>query len=504
MTLRWRTETRPGSGIYRPRWREETWSPEETAVIVCDMWDSHHCYNAVQRVKDMAVRMNAFLHQARDAGALIIHAPSSCTAPYADHPARQRAINAPQADNVPEGISEWCHQIDAEHVDAYPIDQSDGGEDDDPEVHRRWHEQLTALGRNPRAPWVRQIDVLEIDDEDAITDDGVETWNLLEQYGIKNVILVGVHTNMCVLGRPFGLRQMAQNGKHVVLVRDLTDTMYNPASWPQVAHHTGTDYIIEYIEKFVCPTIESTDLLGGKPFRFYDDRRPTVAIIVSEFEYQTYRTLPEFARRYLGKDFHVEIAINDDQDDHALPGTAILENADVAVLSMWRRTLPEEQLAPIRAFLDRGGSLVAIRTSSHAFVSRDGTAPEGHTSWPDFDRVILGGHYRGHHGNHADRDDPPTTVWLDARAIDHPSRPGDRSGAVRGCLLAVQDAAPGKRRDAADVGPRWRPRTDRADRLDATTGVRRGSSTRPSAIQKTSNCLSFNACSATPSTGPQA
>ena len=34
----------------------------------------------------------------------------------------------------------------------------------------------------------------------------------------------GVHTNMCVLGRPFGLRQMARLGKNTALVRDMTDT----------------------------------------------------------------------------------------------------------------------------------------------------------------------------------------------------------------------------------------------------------------------------------------
>ena len=58
----------------------------------------------------------------------------------------------------------------------------------------------------------------------------VENWNLLEARGIENVMILGVHTNMCVLGRPFGLRQMAHNGKNVVLVRDLTDTMYNSRS----------------------------------------------------------------------------------------------------------------------------------------------------------------------------------------------------------------------------------------------------------------------------------
>ena len=33
---------------------------------------------------------------------------------------------------------------------------------------------------------------------------------------------------MCVLGRPFGIRQMVHLGKNVALMRDMTDTMYNP------------------------------------------------------------------------------------------------------------------------------------------------------------------------------------------------------------------------------------------------------------------------------------
>ena len=90
---------------------------------------------------------------------------------------------------------------------------------------------------------------------------------------VSNVILLGVHTNMCVLGRPFGLRQMAKNGKTVVLMRDMTDTMYNPRSAPFVSHFRGTELIIEHIEKFVCPTVTSDQVLGGKPFRFKNDDR---------------------------------------------------------------------------------------------------------------------------------------------------------------------------------------------------------------------------------------
>jgi hypothetical protein len=78
---------------------------------------------------------------------------------------------------------------------------------------------------------------------------------------------------MCVLGRPFGLRQMSRNGKHVVLMRDMTDTMYNPKRWPYVDHFTANDLIVSHIERYVCPTITSDQLIGGKPFRFRNDKR---------------------------------------------------------------------------------------------------------------------------------------------------------------------------------------------------------------------------------------
>jgi hypothetical protein len=104
---------------------------------------------------------------------------------------------------------------------------------------------------------------LEIRDQDALSDSGVEIWNLLEQRGITHVMLLGVHVNMCVSGRPFGLRQMAKNGKHVVLVRDLTDSMYNPARWPYVDHYRGTALYIEHVERFIAPTITSDQILGG-------------------------------------------------------------------------------------------------------------------------------------------------------------------------------------------------------------------------------------------------
>lgn len=274
----WKLRDQRPADNERARWEsrvvEQVWQAEQTAVIVCDVWDLHHCRNAVRRLEEFAPRLDALLAEARRRGATIIHSPSDCMPAYADHPARRRAVETPLVEPLPEGIQHWCSRIPAEHGAVYPIDQSDGGEDDDPAEHAAWAEHLRSLGRNPGTPWQRQSDLIHIDaDRDYISDRGDEVWSILQRRGIQRVVLTGVHTNMCVLGRPFGLRQMVSNNMPVVLVRDLTDCMYNPRQWPHVDHFTGNDLIIDYVERHICPTVTSDQLLGGKPVRSRFDTR---------------------------------------------------------------------------------------------------------------------------------------------------------------------------------------------------------------------------------------
>src|SRR5262245_52305187 len=73
-------------GDFAVRETVESWDPKQTAIIVCDMWDAHHCLNAVRRAEQMAPRMNRVLENARSRGVFIVHAPSSCMEPYKDHP----------------------------------------------------------------------------------------------------------------------------------------------------------------------------------------------------------------------------------------------------------------------------------------------------------------------------------------------------------------------------------------------------------------------------------
>ena len=243
------------------------WDPKETAFIVCDMWDDHWCKGASRRVGELAVEMNRVLAYARNRGAFIIHAPSSTVAFYKDTPARKRAQEAPFAES-PAPLSKedrwgtkWCWPDKSREPDL-PIDDSDMGCD-------------CATKCTIREAWTRQNATIEIDQtKDAITDDGQETVNLLSQHHIKHVVLLGVHLNMCVLGRPFAIRQMVHQGRDVALMRDMTDTMYNSQMRPKVNHFVGTDLVIEHVEKYWCPTFTSADIVGGKPFKFKEDARP--------------------------------------------------------------------------------------------------------------------------------------------------------------------------------------------------------------------------------------
>ena len=258
-------------GGYTPVEESVTWQAQATAVILCDVWDAHHSINAVRRLEEFVPRMNEVVKEARERGAIIIHAPSDCMAAYAEHPARARAEAVTYEREVPDDAGHWVMQIESERGAPYPVEQSDGGEDDNLSEHLMWETELEGQGRNPGTPWKAQHPAIEIDSErDYVTDRGDEVWKILAANGIENVLLMGVHANMCVLGRPFGLRQQVRAGRNVALVRDMTDSMYRPESWPYVDHFTGHNLVLNYIEQHVCPTITSDQIIGGEPFRFAD------------------------------------------------------------------------------------------------------------------------------------------------------------------------------------------------------------------------------------------
>ncbi len=259
LTLRSRAAP-PGAPAVAATEAKATWDARATAIVVCDVWDDHWCKSATGRVNELAVPIDAMLKAARAKGVFVIHAPSTCTGFYKNTPQRQRALDAPFAKTPgPLASTErWgtaWNWPDARREGVLSIDDSDMGCD-------------CATKCEIRSAWSRQTAAITIAPEDAITDDGQETWNLLQQRKIDNVVLCGVHLNMCVLGRPFAIRSMVKLGKSVALVRDLTDTMYDPTRPPGGTHFDGTDRVVEHVERYWCPSFVSTDLTGKPAFRF--------------------------------------------------------------------------------------------------------------------------------------------------------------------------------------------------------------------------------------------
>ena len=262
LTMRSRAKDAPAQEVTR----KVEWEATRTALIICDMWDDHWCKSAARRVGEMAGPLNEVISRARAKGILIIHAPSSVVSFYKDAPQRKYAQEASFA-KAPVKLStkdrwgtKWCWP-DPAFEGVLPIDDSDMG--------CSCAEPKCEI----REAWTRQIRTIKIEKGDAITDHGQETYNLLAERKIENVILCGVHLNMCVLGRPFGIRQMVKLGKRVALMRDMTDTMYNPQRPPGVDHFTGTDLVIQHVERYWCPSFTSDALVGGRPFRFKEDKR---------------------------------------------------------------------------------------------------------------------------------------------------------------------------------------------------------------------------------------
>ena len=424
---RTRTEVAEGSDRFRAVTKAVHWKPAETAIVICDMWNNHYCRNAARRVAEMAPRMNQVIKQARKQGVLIIHSPSGCMDQYENMPQRKLAQQAPKFETkVP--LQGWCYQND-KHEAALPVTIGQPCDDD-------------GLIRPRVRFFQRQIRTLEIAEGDAITD-SAQAFYLMKQRGIKNIIIMGVHTNMCVLGRPFGIRQMVYQGQNVVLMRDMTDTMYNPRDEPFVNHFTGNDLVFEHIERYWCPTITSADFLGGRPFRFPGDKRKHLVVVMAEKGYDTAQTLPPFALRNFGRDFKITCVYANAENRNDIPGIEALNQADLAIWSIRRRTLPAKQLDILRTFVADGKPLVALRTTSHAFCLNQGKPAKGLSEWPEFDREVLGGHYQKDHGN-----SDPTLVSAAEGMSGHPILTGVRSsefpvfGSLYSSLPLAENSAP--------------------------------------------------------------
>lgn len=236
LNVRGRVEAFKGSGEWQEVRLERALPIHQTAILICDMWDNHWCTGAARRVNVLAQKMAPLIEQARAGGVQIIHAPSDVMDFYASDPHRRTMIELSRIEPPPN--------LDLSDP-PLPIDDSAGGCDTAESYYKAWAREHAAL---------------RIAGNDVISDKGAEVYNLLRQRGINNLLVMGVHTNMCVLKRTFAIKQMTKWGIRCVLVRDLTDAMYDPKTRPYVSHEQGTELVIQHIEKYWCPSVLSSDV----------------------------------------------------------------------------------------------------------------------------------------------------------------------------------------------------------------------------------------------------
>ncbi len=130
----------------------------------------------------------------------------------------------------------------------------------------------------------------------------------------------------------------------------------------------------------------------------------TIVTLAGEGEYEsdvTMRPIAEAIARDLGArlDYRTPSVIEDVPDfpESSFGGLDVLAEAKLLILYTRFRVLPEEEVAALAAYLARGGAVVALRTSNHAFHPVPGSPWEDWTA--GFANRYLGSAWSTHHGH---------------------------------------------------------------------------------------------------------
>jgi nicotinamidase-related amidase len=384
-----------GEGAWMAVNRTESWKPDETALIICDMWDKHCCDSVDACFGELAAALNKVVVEARRKGVKIVHAPSGCMDYYRDYPQRREAQ---KYRNAKLAVLTKGDKLPSEENAVLPVALSDEG--------------CESRECNSDKTRTKETGLISVEKDDLVSDSGAELGAYFKKKGIKNVILTG---SMCMMTHSFGLRAMKRTGMNTVLMRDMTGLMYKPEKASSVDRFSAFDLMAEYIETYICPSIVSTDFTGTKQFRFSDDRRKRIAFLMAEGEYHANQRLPEFAHDLTLKNIHCDFALGvprmEGAGRHNLENLQILEDADLSVLFVRRRALEPEKMEMIKRYITSGRPTLGIRTSSVAFDAKGNVPREGGgiveaadtasgflAQWPELDRDVWGGSYNGHHG----------------------------------------------------------------------------------------------------------
>lgn len=157
-----------------------------------------------------------------------------------------------------------------------------------------------------------------------------------------------------------------------------------------------------------------------------------IVFLAGDHEYRSEETLPALARilaRHHG--FQCTVLFTTDPEtgeilpgSSHMPGTDVLDSADLLVIFLRFQDFSAEQMQPIVDYLDRAGPVIGLRTSTHAFKIPEGSSFvrfdyrfAGEEMTGGFGRQVLGETWVSHYGkNHV----TSTRLEIVPEQADHP------------------------------------------------------------------------------------
>ncbi len=161
-----------------------------------------------------------------------------------------------------------------------------------------------------------------------------------------------------------------------------------------------------------------------------------IVLLAGEHEYRSEELLPAMAR-ILAKNLGFKCSVFFTLDDEGfiepgssnIAGLEALETADLLIVGLRFQDFPADEMQHVVDYLDRGGPVLGIRTSTHAFRIAEGPFVkytwdyEGDEYYLGFGRQVLGETWVGHHGTNHEQS---SRLLPDENQMTHPILRGVR------------------------------------------------------------------------------
>ena len=210
--------------------------PSRLGVVVVDIWNWHWCKTAAARVGSFVPRLNHCLHALRGLGAQVFLCPTDVVDAYVGTPQREKALGIDLLP-LPAALSTDCPRP-PNGPGCACIERCRGN-----------------YGWNAMHPG------LDIGQHDLMPNSRQALYTLAKQRDITHLLYLGVHTQVCLLGKDIGLRNMKALGFECILGRDLTDSHpdYDPTRG--IDPDDLTARTVAHFERYLCSTVNLGDEL---------------------------------------------------------------------------------------------------------------------------------------------------------------------------------------------------------------------------------------------------